>query len=52
MTPMRANIAGPSRSATRSSALEPLTAESTKPVAEVRTHAGLVKVKRYSLDMA
>jgi hypothetical protein len=31
---------------------EPLTAESTKPVAEVRTHAGIVKVKRYALDIS
>jgi hypothetical protein len=27
--------------------LEPLTAESTRPVAETRTHAGIVKVKGY-----
>jgi hypothetical protein len=31
--------------------LEPLTVGSTKPVAETRTHAGIIKVKRYSFDM-
>jgi hypothetical protein len=31
--------------------LEPLTANSTKPVVETRTHAGIVKVKRYGFDM-
>jgi hypothetical protein len=31
--------------------LEPLTAESTKPTAETRTHAGIVRVKRYGFDM-
>jgi hypothetical protein len=31
--------------------LEPLTAGSTKPIAEVRTHAGIVKTRRYSFDM-
>ena len=31
--------------------LEPLTAESTKPIAETRTHAGIVKVRRYGFDM-
>jgi hypothetical protein len=29
--------------------LEPVTAGSTKPIAETRTHAGICKVKRYSL---
>jgi hypothetical protein len=32
--------------------LEPLTEGSTKPVAEVRTHAGIVRVKRYGFDMS
>ena len=32
--------------------LEPLTAESTKPVAEIRTHAGICKVRRYGFDMS
>jgi hypothetical protein len=31
--------------------LEPVTEGSTKPVAEVRTHAGIVRVKRYGFDM-
>jgi hypothetical protein len=31
--------------------LEPLTAESSKPIAETRTHAGIVKVKRYAFDI-
>jgi hypothetical protein len=31
--------------------LEPLTANSTKPIAEVRTHAGIVRAKRYGFDM-
>jgi hypothetical protein len=31
--------------------LEPATAGSTKPVAETRTHAGIVKVKRFAFDM-
>jgi hypothetical protein len=30
---------------------EPLVEGSTKPVAEVRRHAGIVKVKRYRFDM-
>jgi hypothetical protein len=32
--------------------LEPLTAGSTKPIAETRLHAGIVKVKRYDFDMS
>ncbi len=32
--------------------LEPLTAGSTKQIAEVRTHAGIVKVKRYGFEMS
>jgi hypothetical protein len=32
--------------------LEPLTAGSTKPIAEVRTHAGIVKVRRYGFDIS
>jgi hypothetical protein len=31
--------------------LEPLTEGLTKPVAETRTHAGIVKTRRYSFDM-
>jgi hypothetical protein len=31
--------------------LEPVTAESTRPIAETRTHAGIVKVKRYAFEM-
>ena len=31
--------------------LEPLSEGSTKPVAETRTHAGIVKVRRYGLDV-
>jgi hypothetical protein len=31
--------------------LEPLTAESTKPVAETRTHAGICKVRRFGFDL-
>jgi hypothetical protein len=31
--------------------LEPITAESTKPVAETRLHAGIVTVKRYAFEM-
>jgi hypothetical protein len=34
------------------SELEPLTAGSTKPVAEVRTHAGIVRVKRYGFGLS
>jgi hypothetical protein len=31
--------------------LEPVTAESTLPIAETRTHAGICRVKRYGLSM-
>jgi hypothetical protein len=31
--------------------LEPLTEGSTKPVAETRTHAGIVKVKRLAFEL-
>jgi hypothetical protein len=31
--------------------LEPVTEGSTKPIAETRTHAGIVKVKRYGFDI-
>jgi hypothetical protein len=31
--------------------LEPLTAGSTRPVAETRMHAGIVRVERYGFDM-
>jgi hypothetical protein len=31
--------------------LEPLTEGSTKPVAQTRTHAGIVRVERYAFDM-
>ena len=31
--------------------LEPITAESTRPIAETRTHAGIVKVTRYAFEM-
>jgi hypothetical protein len=31
--------------------LEPLTPKSTAAVAEIRTHAGICKVKRYVFDM-
>ena len=31
--------------------LEPVTEGSTKPIAETRTHAGIVKVRRYGFDM-
>lgn len=31
--------------------LAPLTAESTGPIAKTRTHAGIVRVKRYAFDM-
>jgi hypothetical protein len=31
--------------------LELLTAGSTRPIAETRTHAGICKVKRYAFDM-
>jgi hypothetical protein len=32
--------------------LDPLIAGSTKPIAEVRTHAGIVRVQRYALDIS
>jgi hypothetical protein len=32
--------------------LESLTAESTKPVAETRTHAGIVRVRKFAFDMS
>jgi hypothetical protein len=32
--------------------LEPLTAESTKAIAETRTHAGIVKTRRWSFTLA
>jgi hypothetical protein len=31
--------------------LEPATAGSTMPIAETRTHAGMVKVRRYAFEM-
>jgi hypothetical protein len=31
--------------------LEPLTEGSTKPIVEVRTHAGIVRTKRFNLSM-
>ena len=31
--------------------LEPVTSGSTKAIAETRTHAGIVRVKRYAFDM-
>ena len=31
--------------------LEPATAESTRPIASTRTHAGIVRVKRYAFRM-
>jgi hypothetical protein len=31
--------------------LGPIRENSTKPIAETRTHAGIVKVKRYGLDV-
>ena len=31
--------------------LERITAESTRPIAETRTHAGIVKVTRYAFEM-
>jgi hypothetical protein len=31
--------------------LEPVTAESTGPIAETRTHAGIAKVKQYAFEM-
>jgi hypothetical protein len=31
--------------------LEPLTSESTKPVAEIRTHAGIVRTERYRFEL-
>jgi hypothetical protein len=31
--------------------LEPVTVGSTKTIAETRTHAGVVKVKRYAFDL-
>jgi hypothetical protein len=30
---------------------EPLTQGSTKPIASIMTHAGIVKVKRFAFDM-
>jgi hypothetical protein len=32
--------------------LEPVNEGSTKPIAETRTHAGIVKVRRYSFSLA
>jgi hypothetical protein len=32
--------------------LEPVTEGSTKPIAETRTHAGIVKVRRYGFDIS
>jgi hypothetical protein len=46
MMPTRANIVGPFFLQRESSALEPLTAESTKPVEEVGTYTGITEVKR------
>jgi hypothetical protein len=34
-----------------SGAFEALTPESTRPIAEARTHAGVCKVQRYAFDM-
>jgi hypothetical protein len=31
--------------------LEPVRAESSRPIALTQTHAGIAKVKRYSFDM-
>ena len=31
--------------------LEPITAESTRPIAETRTHAGIVAVNRHAFEM-
>jgi hypothetical protein len=31
--------------------LEPLTAESTRPIAETRTHAGICRVRQYGFEM-
>ncbi len=31
--------------------LEPVTEGSTRPIAETRTHAGIVKVQRFAFDM-
>jgi hypothetical protein len=31
--------------------LEPVTVGSTKPMAEVRTHASIVKVRRWAFEM-
>jgi hypothetical protein len=36
---------------TSSGALEPLTADSTKPIAQTRLHAGFVKTRRFVFDM-
>jgi hypothetical protein len=35
-----------------SGALEPMTADSTRPVASTVTHAGIYKVERYSFEFA
>jgi hypothetical protein len=36
---------------TSSGALEPLTADSTKPIAQTRSHAGIGKTRRFVFDM-